>query len=203
MCVSGWLRRSAFFYYKQGVMHISSELRVNEEIRAREIRVVDETGQQLGIMSLREGLRIAGERGLDLVEVAPNATPVVCRIMDYGKHKYEQSKRDKLAKKKQKVINIKELRMSPKIDEHDFLVKTRSAERFLKSGDKVKVTVRFRGREIVHTALAKQKLDELASNLKDYGVVERVPKLEGRNMVMILVPKTDSAKTAKNQADEN
>ncbi|HHX01943.1 MAG TPA: translation initiation factor IF-3 [Firmicutes bacterium] len=184
-------------------MHISSDLRVNEEIRAREVRVVDEQGQQLGIMSVREGIRIASERGLDLVEVAPNATPVVCRIMDYGKHKYEQSKRDKLARKKQKVINIKELRMSPKIDEHDFLVKTRNAEKFLKAGDKVKVSIRFRGREIVHTALAKQKLEDLANHVKDLGVVERVPKLEGRNMVMILVPKTDNAKTAKNKADEN
>ncbi|HKM17621.1 MAG TPA: translation initiation factor IF-3 [Limnochordia bacterium] len=182
---------------------MSSDLRVNEEIRAREVRVVDEQGQQLGIMSVRDGIRMASERGLDLVEVAPNATPVVCRIMDYGKHKYEQSKRDKLARKKQKVINIKELRMSPKIDEHDFLVKTRSAEKFLKAGDKVKVSIRFRGREIIHTALAKQKLEDLANNVKDFGVVERVPKLEGRNMVMILVPKTDNAKTGKNKADEN
>ena len=108
-----------------------------------------------------------------------------------------------MARKKQKVINIKELRMSPKIDEHDFLVKTRNAEKFLKAGDKVKVSIRFRGREIVHTALAKQKLEDLANHVKDFGVVERVPKLEGRNMVMILVPKTDNAKTAKNKADEN
>ncbi|NLM69491.1 MAG: translation initiation factor IF-3 [Firmicutes bacterium] len=184
-------------------MFISSDLRINEGIRAREVRVVDEQGQQLGIMPLREGIRIAQERGLDLVEVAPNAKPVVCRIMDYGKHKYEQSKRDKAARKKQKVINVKEVRMSPKIDEHDFNVKTRSAEKFLKAGDKVKVTIRFRGREIVHTALAKEKLEEMAGKLKEFGVVERVPKLEGRNMIMVLVPKTDNAKTENKKADEN
>ncbi len=184
-------------------MHISSELRINEGIRAREIRVIDEQGEQLGIMSLREGVRIATERGLDLVEVAPNAKPVVCRIMDYGKHKYEQSKRDKEAKRKQKVINTKEVRMSPKIDEHDFDVKTRSVERFLKAGDKVKVSIRFRGREIVHNTLARAKLDQLAENVKDYGVVERQPKLEGRSMIMVMVPVTESAKTENNKADEN
>jgi len=182
-------------------MHISNELRINEEIRAREIRVIDENGQQLGIMSLRDALRIASERNLDLVEVAPNAKPVVCRIMDYGKHRYEQSKRDKLAKKKQKVINVKEIRMTPQIDEHDFNVKTRSVEKFLKAGDKVKVTIRFRGREIVHTTLAKEKLEELANNVKDVGVIERVPKLEGRNMIMILAPKADSAKIENKNAD--
>lgn len=182
-------------------MHISNELRINEEIRAREIRVIDENGQQLGIMSLRDALRIANERNLDLVEVAPNAKPVVCRIMDYGKHRYEQSKRDKLAKKKQKVINVKEIRMTPQIDEHDFNVKTRSVEKFLKAGDKVKVTIRFRGREIVHTTLAKEKLEELANNVKDVGVIERVPKLEGRNMIMILAPKADSAKIENKNAD--
>src|SRR5690554_1807831 len=167
---------------------ISRESRVNDEIRAREVRVVDADGEQLGIMNIRDALRVAGERQLDLVEVAPIAKPPVCRIMDYGKHRYEQSKRDKIAKKKQKVISIKEVRMSPKIDDHDFDVKVRAAERFLKAGDKVKVSVRFRGREIVHADLAKTKLTELANLLKEIGTVERLPKLEGRQMIAVLAP---------------
>lgn len=181
---------------------ISKELRVNDEIRVREVRVVDANGDQLGIMTAREALSVAGERGLDLVEVAPNAKPPVCRIMDYGKHRYEQSKRDKAAKKKQKVVSIKEIRMTPKIDEHDFEVKLKAAERFLKSGDKVKLSVRFRGREIVHSDLAKTKLDDLATQLKDISVVERPPKLEGRQMIAVLTPKTDtSQKTETNKVE--
>lgn len=180
---------------------ISKELRVNSDIRAREVRVVDANGDQLGIMSAREALAIAGERGLDLVEVAPNAKPPVCRIMDYGKHRYEQSKRDKAAKKKQKVVNVKEIRMSPKIDDHDFEVKLRAAERFLKSGDKVKVSVRFRGREIVHSDLAKEKLDDLANQLKEVAVVERPPKLEGRQMIAVLAPRTDAGQKAEKQVE--
>jgi translation initiation factor IF-3 len=165
---------------------------VNDAIRAKEVRVIDADGEQLGIMSVRDALRIAEERELDLVEVAPNAKPPVCRIMDYGKHRYEQSKREKLARKKQKVVTVKEVRMSPKIDDHDFEVKVRAAERFLKAGDKVKVSVRFRGREIVHADLAKSKLTELAELLKDIGTVERLPKLEGRQMITVLAPKTEN-----------
>ncbi len=151
-------------------------------------------------MSAREALSIAGDRGLDLVDVAPHARPPVCRIMDYGKHRYEQSKRDKAAKKKQKITNIKEIRMSPKIDEHDFEVKLRAAERFIKSGDKVKVSVRFRGREFVHSDLAKTKLDKLATLLQDIAMVERPPKLEGRQMIAVLAPRTDSQKAEASQA---
>jgi len=180
---------------------ISKELRVNDAIRAREVRVVDANGDQLGIMSAREALSIAGDRGLDLVEVAPNAKPPVCRIMDYGKHRYEQSKRDKAAKKKQKVTNVKEIRMSPKIDDHDFEVKLRAAERFIKAGDKVKVSVRFRGREIVHSDLAKTKLNKLAEQLKDFAMVERPPKLEGRQMIAVLAPRTDSQKAEASHAE--
>ena len=174
---------------------------MNDGIRAREVRVVDANGDQLGIMSARDALSVAGERGLDLVEVAPNAKPPVCRIMDYGKHRYEQSKRDKAAKKKQKIVNIKEIRMSPKIDEHDFGVKLRAAEKFLKSGDKVKVSVRFRGREIVHSDLAKTKLDNLATQLQDIAMVERPPKLEGRQMIAVLAPRTESQKTEKKKVE--
>ncbi|HAN95553.1 MAG: translation initiation factor IF-3 [Limnochordia bacterium] len=180
---------------------MSKDLRVNEGIRAREVRVVDTNGEQLGIMSVREALNIAADRGLDLVEVAPNARPPVCRIMDYGKHRYEQSKRDKAAKKKQKIVNVKEIRMSPKIDEHDFEVKLRAADRFLKAGDKVKVAVRFRGREIVHADLAKTKLENLAAQLREIAVVERPPKLEGRQMIAVLAPRTDGQKTEKKKAE--
>ena len=181
---------------------ISKDLRVNEGIRAREVRVVDSNGVQLGIMSLRDALNLAAERGLDLVEVAPNARPPVCRVMDYGKHRYEQSKRDKAAKKKQKIVNVKEIRMSPKIDEHDFEVKRKAADRFLKAGDKVKVAVRFRGREIVHADLAKTKLENLAAQLQDVAIVERPPKLEGRQMIAVLAPRTDGQKTEKKKAEQ-
>ena len=160
---------------------------------------MDDNGEQLGIMNARDAQKIATERELDLVEVAPNGRPPVCRIMDYGKHKYEQSKRDKVAKKKQKVVTIKEVRMSPKIDEHDFDVKLRNAEKFLRSGDKVKVTVRFRGREIVHSDLARKKLAQMANRVNEVGTVERPPKLEGRNMIMILLPKAETVKTEGNK----
>lgn len=140
-------------------------------------------------MSSRDALRVAREQELDLVEVAPTAKPPVCRIMDYGKFKYEQAKKEKEARKKQKTITIKEVRMTPKIDEHDFQVKARNAEKFLKNGDKVKVTIRFRGREIVHADLAKEQLERMAEQLKDFASIERVPKLEGRNMTMLLAPK--------------
>lgn len=153
--------------------------------------MIGEDGKQLGIMSVREALQIAAEQDLDLVEVAPNARPPVCKIMDYGKYKYEQAKREREARRNQKVITTKEVRMTPKTDEHDFQVKARNAAKFLKNGDKVKVTVRFRGREIVHSDLAKQLLERMAEQVKDIAVVERVPKLEGRNMIMILAPKQE------------
>ncbi|MDI9413084.1 MAG: translation initiation factor IF-3 [Bacillota bacterium] len=175
---------------------------MNDEIRARELRVVDVNGDQLGIMSPRDAMGVAMERELDLVEVAPNAKPPVCRIMDYGKYRYEQSKRDKEARRKQKVVNIKEIRMSPKIDEHDFDVKLRAAERFLKSGDKVKVSVRFRGREIVHSDLARTKLDNLAIQLQGLAVVERPPKLEGRQMIAVLAPSAESSQKADSKNTE-
>lgn len=137
---------------------------------------------------------MAQERDLDLVEIAPNARPPVCRLMDYGKFRYEQSKREREARKRQKVLTLKEVRMSPKIDSHDLQIKMRNAERFLKDGDKVKITVRFRGREIVHADIARQKLTEMAEELKDISVVERPPKLEGRQMIMILAPTGQEAK---------
>jgi translation initiation factor IF-3 len=140
-------------------------------------------------MPLREALRIAADRNLDLVEVAPAARPPVCRIMDYGRYKYEQSKRDREARKKQHIVTIKEVRMTPKIEDHDFSVKIKNAEKFLGEGDKVKASVRFRGREIVHTEIARKLLLEMAEALSAVSNVEREPKVEGRSMVMILAPK--------------
>ncbi len=145
-------------------------------------------GEQLGIVPFFDALRKAEESGLDLVEVAPQARPVVCRIMDYGRYKYEQSKRDKESRKKQHVVSLKEVKMRPNIEDHDFEVKARNAMRFLKDGDKVKVTLMFRGREIVHPHLGQQLLRKLAEQVQEMATVERHPKLEGRNMIMILAP---------------
>lgn len=141
-------------------------------------------------MALRDALRLALEQQLDLVEVAPNAKPPVCRIMDFGKYKYEQQKREKEAKKKQKVVAVKEVKVRPNIEDHDFNVKMKNAQRFLEDGDKVKVTVMFRGRELSHPELGKEVLDKMASELKPIALVEREPKLEGKNMIMILSAKT-------------
>lgn len=164
-------------------------MRINEEIRAREIRVVSADGEQLGIMSVKDALKAAAEKDLDLVEVAPNAKPPVCRIMDYGKYRYEQSKREREARKKQRIIEIKEIRMTPKIETHDFQVKVKAAEKFLKDGDKVKAIIRFRGREIVHADLGKSLLMQLYESVRDHAILEREPKIEGKNMIMILAGK--------------
>ncbi len=170
---------------------ISKDFRINEQIRVREVRLVDTEGAQLGIMPIKDALRIAEERQLDLVEIAPQAKPPVCRIMDFGKYKYEQSKKEKETRKKQKVMDVKEIKMRPNIEDHDFLVKVKNAERFLKEGNKVKVSIIFRGREIVHTQLGKQLLVRMADQIKDIGSIERQPKLEGKNMIMIITPSQD------------
>lgn len=162
---------------------------MNQGIRAREVRVIDSDGSQVGIVSLRDALRLAEERGLDLVEVAPQARPIVCRIMDFGKYKYEQSKREREARKKQRIITIKEVKLRPGIEEHDFQTKARNAVRFIQEGDKVKVTLMFRGREIVHPHLGQKILKKLAEQVEELAVIERTPKLEGRNMIMILAPR--------------
>lgn len=169
---------------------ISKDLRINEEIRAREVRVIDDEGNQVGILAIRDALKVAYDKQLDLVEVAPNAKPPVCRLMDYGKFKYEQSKKEKEARKKQKTTDIKEVRMTPNIDEHDFQVKVRSVQKFLADGDKVKVVVRFKGRQIAYANLGEQRLLELSEIVKEHGSIERSPKVEGRNLVMILAPKS-------------
>lgn len=164
-------------------------MKINEEIRAREVRVTSSTGEQLGIMLTRDALRLAVEQQLDLVEVAPMGKPPVCRIMDFGRYRYEQQKRDKEAKKKQKVVTVKEVKLRPNIEQHDFDVKLKNALRFIEDGDKVKVTIMFRGRELSHPELGRVVLLKMAAELKDLVTVERDPRLEGKNMIMILSPK--------------
>ena len=164
-------------------------MRINEEIRAREVRVVADDGEQLGIMSGRDALNLALERHIDLVEIAPNAKPPVCRIMDYGKYRYEQQKRDKEARKKQKTFDVKEVKLRPGLEDHDFDVKFKNAVRFLEDGDKVKVTIMVRGRELSHPELGEVLLIKMAKKLEGLAVIERAAKLEGKNMIMIVAPK--------------
>lgn len=160
--------------------------------------MVSADGEQLGILPVKEALRLAQEKELDLVEVAPTAKPPVCKIMDYGKYRYEQSKREREARKKQKVVEIKEVRLTPKIENHDFQVKVKSAIKFLNGGDKVKASVRFRGREIVHADLGKNLLLQLYEAVKEYANLEREPKIEGKQMIMILNPKQEKERESKN-----
>lgn len=165
-------------------------MRINEEIRAREVRVITESGEQLGVMNVKDAFKLAQEQMLDLVEIVPNSKPPVCKIMDYGKHKYEQQKRDKEARKKQRVFTLKEVKLRPAIDDHDFDVKRKAAERFLEDGDKVKFTIMFRGRELTRPDQGAELLKDMAIQLAEIATVEREPKLEGRNMIMIVAPKT-------------
>lgn len=167
---------------------IVKEYRVNERIRTREVRLIDENNVQLGVVPIQQALAMARERGLDLVEVAPTAVPPVCRILDYGKFKYEQSKKEREARKHQKQVRVSEVRMRPKIDEHDVDFKARNVEKLLKEGDKVKVTIMFRGREVTHPQIGRALLDRVYDRVKDIAVMERPPALEGRNMVMVLAP---------------
>ena len=162
---------------------------INEQIRDREVRLIGADGAQLGIMSSREAMRLAEEAGLDLVKIAPTAKPPVCKIVDYGKFKYEQVRKEKEARKKQRTIEIKEIRLSPNIDTNDLNTKINAARKFLTKGDKVKVTLRFRGREIAHMNNSKHILDDFAKDLSDIAVVEKAPKVEGRSMNMFLTEK--------------
>lgn len=164
---------------------------INERIRAKEVRLIDSNGDQLGVKSHKEAMQIAQTRNLDLVLVAPNAKPPVARIMDYGKYRFEMQKKDREARKKQKVINVKEVRLTPGIGDHDFETKLKNARKFLEKGDKVKVAVRFRGRAITHKDLGREVLDRFAEETKDVAIVEQRPKMEGRNMFMMLGPSTE------------
>ncbi len=162
---------------------------MNREIKAASVRVIDSEGKQLGILTLQEALRDAGEAGLDLVEVAPNSSPPVCRVMDYGKFRYQQSKKLQVAKKHQATIQLKEIRLRPKTEEHDLQVKLRHIKRFLEENNKVKVTMMFRGREIAYTDMGRKIMEGILSELEEKGVIDQHPKLEGRSMVMIVAPK--------------
>ena len=172
---------------------------INEEILDKEVRLIGDQGEQLGIMSAQEALKIATERELDLVKLAPGSNPPVCKIMDYGKFRFEQTKKEKEAKKNQRVIEIKEIRMSPGIGENDFNTKLKNGQKFLSDGDRVKVSVRFRGREMAHTEIGEQLLKDFAAKCADIATLDKNPKLEGRNMSMFLSPKpqTPAKKPAK------
>jgi len=163
-------------------------LNINEEIKAVQVRLIEE-GRQLGILPLNEALAIAAKAGLDLVEIAPNADPPVCRVMDYGKYRYQQSKKLQDARKSQTTIQIKEIRLRPKTEEHDLEVKIRHIKKFLQQNDKVKITMMFRGREIAYSDLGRKIMETIRDALDEVGAVEMQPKLEGRNMIMIVVPK--------------
>lgn len=172
-------------------MNISKqEMRINEEIRVSQVRVVGSDGEQLGIMQTSAALDLAYHKNLDLVLIAPKAEPPVCKVMDYGKYKFELAKRDKEARKNQKTVSIKELRISPSIDDHDFETKINHAKKFLQDGDKVKVSIRFRGREIHHSALGAKNLERFRDTLSEYGTSDKPPKLEGRSMNLIISPIT-------------
>ena len=185
--------RASRFYAKkrevEGEGKTISDYFINEQIRDREVRVIGEDGQQLGIMSSRDAMRLAEEAGVDLVKIAPTAKPPVCRIVDYGKFRYEQTRKEKDAKRKQKTMEVKELRLSPNIDTNDLNTKVNAARKFLSKGDKVKVTLRFRGREMAHMNNSKHILDDFAQALADVAVVDKAPKVEGRSMTMFLAQK--------------
>ncbi|MBN2222547.1 MAG: translation initiation factor IF-3 [Vallitaleaceae bacterium] len=162
---------------------------INEQIRDREVRLIGSEGEQLGVMSAKDAQKLAREQGLDLVKIAPTAKPPVCKIIDFGKFRYEQTKRDKEAKKKQNIISVKEIRLSPNIEEHDVNTKMNQAMKFLQKGDKVKVAVRFRGRELAHTSVGRGILLDFAKSLEELADIEKDPKMEGKSMIMFLTPK--------------
>ncbi len=170
---------------------ISKDMMVNEGIRAREVRLIGQNGEQMGVKSRNEALEIAARANLDLVLVAPNAKPPVARIMDYGKYRFEMQKKDREARKKQKIINVKEVRLSPTIEEHDFNTKLRNAIKFLEKGDKVKASIRFKGRAITHKEIGQRVLDRFAEACAEVATVESKPKMDGRSMFLVLTPKTE------------
>ncbi|HUE66912.1 MAG TPA: translation initiation factor IF-3 [Candidatus Acidoferrum sp.] len=176
------------------------ELRINDQIRSSEVRLIDDQNNQLGVLSLDAALRIANEKGLDLVEVAPQASPPVCRLMDYGRYKFETVKREKDQRRKQNVIKLKEMKLRPKVAEHDFQTKFKGLRQFLEAGEKVKVTIMFRGREMVHQEIGRKILERVADDAKPFAVIERQPLLEGKNLFMILAPSRQGAAAPKEQA---
>ena len=196
---------SALFIFPEVLTIANAVHQINEEILDKEVRLIGDQGEQLGIMSAQEALKIAVERELDLVKIAPGSNPPVCKVMDYGKFRFEQAKKEKEAKKNQRVIEIKEIRMSPGIGENDFNTKLKNGQKFLNDGDRVKVSVRFRGREMAHTDIGKELLDRFAEECADIANLDKNPKLEGRNMSMFLSPKPQAPakKPAKPKAPKN
>ncbi|MBR1709076.1 MAG: translation initiation factor IF-3 [Clostridia bacterium] len=180
------------------------DLLTNEDIRDREVRVIDQNGEQLGVLPIRRALEMAEEAGLDLVKIVPNAKPPVCKFMDYDKYRYEQAKKEREIRKNQKVVSIKEVQLSATIEENDVLTKAKAAMKFLKNGDKVKVSIRFRGRQITHQEIGLAVMQDFAERVKDMAVVERKPLLEGRHMIMILAPRdlTKEAKAASKASEK-
>lgn len=181
---------------------IRDRLRINNRIRAREVRLIDENGAQVGVVPIRDALGMAEERGLDLVEVAPNAIPPVCRILDYGKFRYEQSKKEREARKNQKQVEIKQIRLEPKTDDHDLDVKAKQARRFLIDGDKVKFNLRFRGREIFHQDIGLRMLEQMAEELRDIAIVEQRPLMEGRVLTLLLAPNQKAKAQAQRERQQ-
>lgn len=184
-----WIAMLSTFFILIREGKIISELFINDQIRDKEVRVIGENGEQLGIMSSKEALQLAEEAGVDLVKIAPTAKPPVCKIVDYGKYRYELARKEKEARKKQKVVEIKEIRLSPNIDSNDLNTKMNAAKKFLSKGDKVKITLRFRGREMAHMNASKHILDDFAASLGEIAVVEKAPKVEGRSISMVLAEK--------------
>ena len=173
------------------MFYIKQELPINEQIRAKEVQVIDDAGEKRGVMALNDALDLAFDKKLDLVLVAPNAEPPVCKIMNYGKYKFEQAKKEKEARKKQKTFEVKEIRITPNIEQHDFEFKAKNAKKFIEDGNKVKITVRFRGRELNYVKLGEAVLNDFIENLSDVATPEKKPILEGKNMFIILAKKAD------------
>ena len=196
---------SALFIFPEVLTIANAVHQINQEILDKEVRLIGDQGEQLGIMSAQEALKIAVERELDLVKIAPGSNPPVCKVMDYGKFRFEQAKKEKEAKKNQRVIEIKEIRMSPGIGENDFNTKLKNGQKFLTDGDRVKVSVRFRGREMAHTEIGEQLLKDFAAKCADIATLDKNPKLEGRNMSMFLSPKPQAPakKPAKPKAPKD
>lgn len=190
-----WLCRSQFFSFQNKIFgrcfNIKQDLPINEQIRAKEVQIIDNEGNKIGPISLNEAIEMAYDKKLDLVLVAPTAQPPVCKLMNYGKYKFEQTKKEKEAKKKQKTFELKEIRITPNIEEHDFGFKVKNAKKFIEEGNKVKVTVRFRGREMNHLKLGEATLNEFIKELEEVAVPERRPILEGKNMFIILAKKPE------------
>ena len=175
---------------------------INEEIREKDIRVIDSDGAQLGIMASKDAQALANSKNMDLVKIAPQGNPPVCKIMDYGKFLFEQAKRDKEARKNQKIIVVKEVKLSPSIEEHDVAYKLKNAIKFLKEGDRVKVSVKFRGREMAYTQIGAEVLSKFAESLSEFGVVDKRPSMEGRSMIMVVSPKPEDKKAVKQTTTE-